>query len=333
MDIDQAVERHRQVLRQMNADSRSSVDGPFATVSNPEYFTRDPIRGLQPTIERKELHQRWITEVVDAAGGGVEGGKAVVMAGPPGAGKGTVQRDLLKLDGYVVCDPDVFKEKIIDHELSQGKLDLLKSPEVVELESRGEVFAPMDFSSMVHKESSMLRDTLQKFLMGKNLNLVVDTVLANDGAAESVKAMLDGKGYSYDVVSVQASKELTKAGIQDRWEKDYRKHLMGENSQEGRLGGRPVPSEFANNMYGSDGISVTERTAFRLAKDGEGVSSFRQYRRTEATSHVLEKDLVKRKDGQLVSKQAARQHSAFPTSPRGLGQGRRTGKGEAGVER
>lgn len=81
MDIDQAVERHRHVLRQMNADSRSSADGPFATVSNPEYFTRDPIRGLQPTIERKELHQRWIAEVVDAAGGGVGGGKAVVMAG------------------------------------------------------------------------------------------------------------------------------------------------------------------------------------------------------------------------------------------------------------
>lgn len=143
----------------------------------------------------------------------------------------------------------MFEEKIIDHELSQGKLDRLKSPEVQELESRGEVFAPMDFSSTVHKESAMLRDTLQQFLMGQNLNLVVDTVLANDGAAQSVKTMLDGKNYTYGVVSVQASKELMKAGIQDRWKNDYRKHLLGAESKEGRLGGRPVPSGFANNLY------------------------------------------------------------------------------------
>lgn len=299
MNIDQAVERHRQALREMNADSRSNLDGPFSTVRNPEYFTRDPIRGLQPTDGRKELHLRWITEVIDSAGGGVEGQKAVVMAGPPGAGKGTVQNEILNLDGYVVCDPDMFKEKIVDHELNLGKLDLLKSPQVQRLEAQGELFAPMDFSSMVHKESTILRDTLQTILMTRNLNLVIDTVLSNDKAAETIMKTLDAQEYTYQVVSVQASMELTKAGIQGRWEQDYRAFLNGENTKEGRLGGRPVPSEFANSVYGINGVSVTEAISRKLAEHGKGAVSYQQYRRSEGQPHVLEVDLI-RSEGKLV---------------------------------
>ncbi|HAY42203.1 MAG TPA: hypothetical protein DCY59_00985 [Micrococcaceae bacterium] len=85
----------------------------------------------------------------------------MVMTGPSGAGKGTVQKDLLKLDGYVVCDPDIFKELILEHEIDSGQLELLKSPQVKELEAAGEVFAPMDFSTQVSREAVMLRGLLQ----------------------------------------------------------------------------------------------------------------------------------------------------------------------------
>ncbi len=130
--------------------------------------------------------------------------------------------------------------------------------------------------------------------------------------------MLDSRNYTYDVVSVQTSKELTKSGIQDRWESDYRKHLAGEESREGRLGGRPAPSEFANNMYGPDGVSITEETALKLAKEGVGARTLQQYRRQEGRSFTLEKDLVKR-DGMLVSKLVARHQPIFPQSSRGSG--------------
>lgn len=120
------------------------------------------------------LHRQWIQEVIDDAARRGEikhEGRAIVMAGPPGAGKGTVQRERLNdVPGYVQCDPDMFKEKIIQHELDSGNLDRLKTPLVKELEAQGYTFAPMEFAALVHEESSMLSRKLQKALRKDGTN-------------------------------------------------------------------------------------------------------------------------------------------------------------------
>ncbi|HJX78090.1 zeta toxin family protein [Glutamicibacter sp.] len=333
MTHEQEIERHRQTLRQLNADSRAALSGPQSTLSNPAYFETIPGVASRPTAEREVLHKKWISQVIELAGGGAEGGRAVVMAGPPGAGKGTVQKDILKLDGYVVCDPDIFKELILEHELDSGQLELLKSAQVKELEAAGEVFAPMDFSTQVHREAVMLRDLLQDELMSKNINFVLDTVLSSERAAEAIMEELDDSQYRYFVVSVQASEKLTQEGIRQRWEDGYRQFLDGESTLKGKIGGRPVPSEFARSVYGNDGVSVTEGTSRRLAERGSGVEGFQQYRRVEGRPHVLEKDLVTR-DGMLISKAADRQRSAFLAHSSSVRpRGKSSGRGDSGIQR
>ena len=293
------------------ADPDMNPRGPYATISQEQYFDNSGARPRE-TSERRALHRQWMQEVVaDSAKRGEirHEGRAIVMAGPPGAGKGTVQRERLNnVPGYVQCDPDMFKEKIIQHELESGNLDRLKTPLVKELEAQGHKFAPMEFAALVHEESSMLSAKLQKDLRKDGTNYVIDTVLKSQGSAQEVAATLDKRGYTYDVVSVQATFEESKAGIYNRWH-DGRVDFESGKSQ---LGGRPVPSDFANNLLTPDGKSATEESAKWLAENGKGVVSFTQYRRGSSTPEV---DQVKQ-GHKFVSRNVATARQAFPTAHR-----------------
>lgn len=297
MANDESIERHYAALRQVLADPDMNPRGPYATIRQEQYFDNSGARPRE-TNERRALHRQWIQDVLDKSSERGEikhEGKAIVMAGPPGAGKGTVQRDRLNnVPGYVQCDPDMFKEKIIAHELETGNLDRLKTPLVKELEAQGHKFAPMEFAVLVHEESSMLSAKLQKELRKDGTNYVIDTVLKSQGSAQEVAATLDKRGYTYDVISVQATFEESKAGIYGRWRDGRAAFERGES----QLGGRPVPSDFANNLITPDGKSATEESAMWLAGNGKGVVSFTQYRRGSATPEI---DCVK-VDGKLVDR-------------------------------
>ena len=103
--------------------------------------------------------------------------------------------------------------------------------------------------------------------------------------------------------------EESKAGIYGRWQDGRVAFERGES----QLGGRPVPSGFANNLITSDGKSVTEESAKGLSEHGEGVVSFRQYRRGSATPEI---DQVKH-EGKLMA-----QHAAAARLPRGCASAR-----------
>lgn len=307
MAHDESIERHYAALRQVLADPDMDPRGSYATIRQEQYFDNSGARPRE-TSERRALHRQWIQEVLDKSS---ERGeikyerKAIVMAGPPGAGKGTVQRERLNdVPGYVQCDPDMFKEKIIAHELESGNLDRLKTPLVKELEAQGYKFAPMEFAALVHEESSMLSAKLQRNLRKDGANYVIDTVLKSQASAREVAASLDEHEYTYDVVSVQATFEESKAGIYGRWLEGRAAFERGES----QLGGRPVPSDFANNLITPDGKSATEESAKWLSEHGEGVVSFRQYRRGSATPEI---DQVKY-DGKLIARRAATARQTFP---------------------
>lgn len=334
MSLDEAVSRHHTVLRTVSTDASMHPNGEYATVSRGEYFRTLPNGQQVPTVERRRLHEQWIAEVIADHPDVQAGKRAVVMAGPPGAGKGYVQETKLDgLPGFIVCDPDKFKEMILEHEMQAGRLEELKPPVVRELESQGERFAPMEFASLVHEESSLLSAKLQERLMEFDKNIVIDTVLKSEASAQMIASRLDKAGYKYSVVSVQTTEDVSKDSIRERWEKPYRKFLAGEHSLEGRMGGRPVPSEFATSVFPvKGGPSTTQGAALWLARNGIGVSSFQQFRRVEGKPHSLEKDMVKR-DGNLISRHQDLLQKSFPQPRRGPSTGQRKGRDESGLGR
>lgn len=294
--LDAIVARHYEVLRKVNADASMQPQSKYATIARKEYFRQLPTGQFIPTPERRRLHEQWIAEYVAEYSDIKTEKHAVVMAGPPGAGKGFVQDRLLGgLPSFVVCDPDKFKEKILEYEIQIGRFDELKPPVVQQLETQGERFAPLEFSALVHEESSFLNGRLQDLLMQREMNFVIDTVLKVEASAQTIAARLDRAGYTYDVVSVQTTRDISKASIRDRWEQPYRKFLQNEHSKEGRLGGRSVPSEFSSSVFPQEGGTSTTQTAARwLAQNGAGVQSFQHYRRVEGKAHILVQNMVKR---------------------------------------
>lgn len=313
MSLDETVARHYKALQSVNADPAMDPNGPNATKSNPANF-RTLGNSFRATPERRKLHDQWIQEVIDTNPNAKEQSRAYVMAGPPGAGKSFLKDSQLGgLEDFIVCDPDHFKAKILEHELSvDPTLSHLKPQAMKDLEAQGEKFAPLELAALVHEESSHINLRLQDQLMERGKNLIVDTVLKDEQSADKISARLDAKGYHYRVVSVQTDYETSAQSVMTRWAEDYKKHLAGENSKEGRLGGRPVPPAVVAAVFeGTDGKSTTEGAAEHLAQTGKGAISLQQYRRIEGKPHVLETDQVKH-DGKLMPRSVATARHAFP---------------------
>lgn len=313
MSLDETVARHYEALQSVNADPEMDPNGPNATTSNPANF-RTLGNSSRATPERRKLHDQWIQEVIDANPNAKEQSRAYVMAGPPGAGKSFLKDSQLGgLEDFVVCDPDHFKAKILEHELSvDPTLSHLKPQAMKDLEAQGEKFAPFELAALVHEESSHINLRLQDQLMERGKNLIVDTVLKDEQSADKISVRLDAKDYHYQVVSVQTDYETSAQSVMTRWAEDYKKHLAGENSREGRLGGRPVPPAVVAAVFeGRDGKSTTEGAAEHLAQTGKGAISLQQYRRVDGKPHVLETDKVKT-EGQLIPRNLAVAKQAFP---------------------
>ena len=144
MANDESIERHYAALRQVMADPDMNPRGPYATISQEQYFDNSGARP-RSTSERRALHRQWIQEVIDTNPNAKEQSRAYVMAGPPGAGKSFLKDSQLGgLEDFIVCDPDHFKAKILEHELSVAPtLSHLKPQAMKDLEAQGEMFAPL----------------------------------------------------------------------------------------------------------------------------------------------------------------------------------------------
>ena len=310
MDLDDVVERHHAALRVVAADEAMSPVGAYATVSDPEKFVKIGSK-FQPTVPRSQLHDALIAKVLEGQSP-ERGRRAVVMAGPPGAGKGFVQDSQLGgLPGFLVVDADMFKEALIEHEVAVGGLERMTPPVMQEFAAAGERFAPFEYASLVHEESSFLAKRLQAEQLAKGTNLVLDTVLKNTAAAKHVQRQMADHGYQFTVVSVQTTEEVSRASIRDRWEGPYRAFLAGESA----LGGRPVPSGFARSVFPDGPVSGPEASAEWLRQNSPGCTEYRLYRREEGHPHRLEVHL--KRSGKVwtdaaTAEAAERRRLAFP---------------------
>lgn len=308
-ELARQVREHAEALRAVMGDPMMAPDSELATYSRPENW-RTARGQTAPTPERMTLVQSAIKSRLAEFPELQKQRKAIVLAGPPGAGKGYVSGKFLEdVSSYVQCDPDEFKAAIVRHELQVDGLESLKTDLVRSYEAEGHVFAPLEFASLVHDESSAINARLQANLLRDGSNLIFDTVLGSQKKAEALAETLVQAGYTFEVVSVQTTAEISRASRHDRWREPYELFLQGRHE----LGGRPVPSEFANNMFPDDGgSSLPERSAEWLAENSPACLRYRVYRRSDADGgHVLEVDKRRVSEGDpLLTRAEVKAHRA-----------------------
>lgn len=286
--------------------------GATQTVNNPAWFVRD-LEGPEPTTQRRRLHSRLIAEA--RPDGVAENHRAIVLAGPPGAGKSTALRALLPDEAeratFLHVDPDEFKIKLLQEAVRDGSYeDWIMPAQVREREAAGERFYPLELASLVHEESSTIATRLRNAAVDEGANVIIDGVLASEGKALALGRQLQAAGYEVTVVDVEVPREISEEGIRARWRESYEAALAGENT----LGGRWVPSDYARDVFdGPGGKSKPEHAARVLAEQCGAVMNYRlyrldvaQYRASGDRNPVLEVELHRgARGGRLVDPSTA----------------------------
>jgi predicted ABC-type ATPase len=289
-----AIARHTDLVRELSKPGRVlAPDSPTSTTNNPQWW----INGDRTPV-RRQLHRRLLAEARDTAPHVEQDRRAIILAGPPGAGKSTVLGEILgsDRDKFLVVDADEFKRSLLLQAQADGSYDTWIMPDAIrELEASGEKFFPLELASLVHEESSFLAKALRATAIEAGDNIVIDTVLSSESSATKIGSTLQAAGYNIQVIDVEVPYELSQARISKRWKHSYAAALEGRET----LGGRWVPSEYAHDVFDtSHGRSKPEIAAQMLAQTCPAVTRYRRFRTEfEGAEKVTEVDQIRASNG------------------------------------
>lgn len=303
--IDRHIDHVRELTRR---DGALATRAGTASLHNPVWFRAPGV----PRAGRDRLHAQYVEERL-AELEPTQRRHAIVMAGPPGAGKSTLRtRELVdEVAGHVLIDPDEIKRFLLRQADEDGSLKgFLKPAAVRELEAVGERFFPLELSALVHVEAVQIADVLRIEALERGYPVVIDGVLSQRSQAVAVGRQLEGAGYGIDAVAVDVPFEVSEHRIRSRWREAYIDTLEGKGDL---MGGRWVPSDYARAMFdGLDGRSRSAVAAEQLAHEVGAVDRYRVFRtESVAAPMVVTTDLARmRAGGPLVDREAANGHQA-----------------------
>lgn len=308
--MDDATQQHINLVRDLSRPGQPlATDSPHATVNNPDWFKRSSGGRPKALGAHRQMLREIRAEYREKYPDAQADRKAVVLAGPPGAGKGSILKSVLgdAERNYLRLDADQIKEALLERRIQGNETygDVIKPPEIRELERSGETIFPLEMASLVHEESSMIVRQLRDAAMSDGTNLIIDGVLSNPGGARSLGEDLANAGYDITIVDVEVPYAVSEAAILQRWEEKY---AQARDGQEGALGGRWVPSSLAHDIFdGPDGRSRPEAVARELAQNNGSVSSYQLWRRNSATETAHRETHLGRphRDGPLMDSEAA----------------------------
>lgn len=198
--------------------------------------------------ERKKIHREILSRLQEQFQDIPSGGKAVFIGGVPGGGKSTFRNSVTGLDsGYVISDPDMVREMLLEELSNRGMLP--------STDARIEGGAkPAELSGLFHQEAQAINGDLEKWAIADRKNIIFDTSM---GFEESLNAQLDSvyeQGYDTTGVYVQCDDNVALQRRMSRFEH--------ESAINDGLGGRPVPPDFAENVF-TNGPKVFEQARLR----------------------------------------------------------------------
>jgi hypothetical protein len=288
-------EHYQHLLSLSQTDGALSSQSSFATVNQSQLFQRTA-SGYRPTGKRQSLHDGILRRFLSVQEVLRYDRRAIVMAGPPGAGKSSTMIKAISDMGrsanqYAVIDPDVFKRELLSAMVADGSIKDLVPPEL-EAQSAltGETFLPFDFAALVHVESTILADRALKQALQQGANVVIDGTLSDLNQGRQRLTLLAASGYdSQLIVDVEASRRVVERRVRDRWLYDY-EHAVSSGTKYFGLGGRLVPSGAFDWIFGEDGVSRPLKTARALETEFRDSVRLVVYLSSESGAPELEYD-------------------------------------------
>lgn len=199
--------------------------------------------------ERSLAHRDIIKNYMDAQVDVPTRKQAIMLGGPPGAGKSTMLENHRELDpkDYAVINTDHFKEVLAQ----RGMV-----PEVAGL-------SPMESSALVHEESAYLADLAAAELQRRGKNLIFDGTMRNLKVTRERIAELKKHGYSVGSIFVDAPVGQSARGVERRYRQGLEEYRAGRNP----LGGRHVPRSVVLSGEAAPGRTQARDTFERLKPD------------------------------------------------------------------
>ncbi|MGW4482030.1 zeta toxin family protein [Rhodococcus triatomae] len=306
------IDARRQFLEsQSTATGPLNVNAPGATVNNRLWFRRTGDTIL-PTAARRRLHRQIIDRWQASNPHVVRNRSAIIMAGPPGAGKSSTREHLFSGRDerqWRDLDADEFKRELLEHALADGTLQQLLPEDLRAEPGQAGLFHPFELSALVHQESTdfLFRPALDA-AVERGDNLVIDGTLSWKPHADRMLTDLSQAGYTIQVVDVEAPKDVAAARMLERWRRGFVNAVTTPTDPDARLGGRWVPPTAVDGLFTETrhpdgaplhGKSVTEVNAREVSATYAAVSRLDVYRTTVVNGAAEHEARFDRIDGTL----------------------------------